>query len=184
VNVISESAQRAAVVAEAKTWLGTPFRDQSDVKGAGVDCAMLLLRSFVDTGMVPALDPRPYAPQWHLHRSEERFLGIIGRLGAEVRRKPIPGDVIVYRFGRCFSHGALVIDPKHVLHAWYLEGRVTISPMHDITLSQMKNGSPRPYRVFDCWALPSHGNGTIGHREDGPPAGCDRGATTAHREAG
>src|SRR5215469_10862476 len=91
-----ETCQRAAVVAEAKSWLKTPFRDQADVKGAGVDCAMLLVRCFVDTGIVAPLDPRPYPPQWHLHRDEERFLEIVVKLGTEVGRAPIPGDVIVY----------------------------------------------------------------------------------------
>jgi cell wall-associated NlpC family hydrolase len=147
----SQQEQRAAVIAEAKTWIGTPFRDQSDVKGAGVDCAMLLLRCFVDTGIVAPFDPRPYAPQWHLHHSEEKFLAIVEKLGAEVEREPIPGDVIVYRFGRCFSHGALVIDRGHVLHAWYLEKRVAVSPMHDVTLCQLRNGAARPRKVFDCW---------------------------------
>jgi cell wall-associated NlpC family hydrolase len=31
---------RAAVVAEARSWLGTPFHHQGRVKAAGVDCAM------------------------------------------------------------------------------------------------------------------------------------------------
>jgi cell wall-associated NlpC family hydrolase len=146
-----EARERARVIAEARTWLGTPFRDQSDVKGAGVDCAMLLVRCFVDTGIVPAFDPRPYAPQWHLHRDEEKFLAIIEKLGTEVAREPVPGDVIVYRFGRCFSHGALVIDEKHVIHAWYLEGRVTISKLTDVRLSQLNDGRPRVRKVFDCW---------------------------------
>jgi cell wall-associated NlpC family hydrolase len=183
VNSVSESAQRAAVVAEAKTWLGTPFRDQSDVKGAGVDCAMLLVRCFVDTGLVLPLDPRPYAPQWHLHRSEERFLGIIERLGAEVARKPIPGDVVVFRFGRCFSHGALVIDPANLLHAWYLEGRVTISPMHDVTLCQQKNGVPRPRKVFDCWARPSSGSEAVGRGEGHLALIRNPGDPTIHQKA-
>jgi cell wall-associated NlpC family hydrolase len=148
----SEAVARQKVIAEANTWLGTPFRDQSDVKGAGVDCAMLLVRCFTDTGIVPAFDPRPYAPQWHLHHSEEKFLGIIGTIGQEVERGPIPGDVIVYRFGRCFSHGALVINDDRLIHAWYLEGRVTIAPLHDIALCRLKNARARPRKVFDCWA--------------------------------
>jgi cell wall-associated NlpC family hydrolase len=148
---MTESDQRARVIREAKTWLGTPFRDQSDVKGAGVDCAMLLVRSFVDSGVLPPFDPRPYSPQWHLHRSEERFLAIMETLGIEVARRPTPGDVIIYRFGRCFSHGALMIDATSVIHAWYLEQCVTISLLRDSRLCQLNDGRPRPYRVFDCW---------------------------------
>jgi cell wall-associated NlpC family hydrolase len=36
--------ERAAVVAEARTWIKTPWRHMADIKGAGVDCAMLLVR--------------------------------------------------------------------------------------------------------------------------------------------
>jgi hypothetical protein len=86
-----DSIERATVVAEAKTWLGTPFRDQADVKGGGVDCAMLLVRVFVDTGIVAPLDPRPYPTQWHLHQSEERFIKVIERFGAEVKSRSDPG---------------------------------------------------------------------------------------------
>jgi cell wall-associated NlpC family hydrolase len=147
-----EAQQRAAVVAEAKTWLGTPFRNCADVKGAGVDCAMLLIRVFADTGVIAHFDPRPYAFQWHMHHDEEKFLRIVEKLGREVSRAPIAGDVIVYKFGRCFSHGALVIDAYHVLHAWNLEERVTISPIHDVALTQLNNGRPRPRKIFDPWA--------------------------------
>jgi cell wall-associated NlpC family hydrolase len=166
----SEAAERAAFVAEAMDWLGTPFRDQADVKGGGVDCAMLLVRAAVDTGLVPPFDPRPYAPQWHLHRDEEKFLNIVSQLGTEVQRDPIAGDVIVYRVGRCFSHGGIVLrqaqdgdnslmlSPSkhkgtHVLHAYYKTQNVTISPLHETELAFLPDGKPRPFKLFDLWAL-------------------------------
>jgi cell wall-associated NlpC family hydrolase len=46
------ASQRAAVVAEAKTWIGTPYHHAADVKGHGVDCAMLLVRIYGDLGLV------------------------------------------------------------------------------------------------------------------------------------
>ena len=121
---------------------------------------MLLVRCFVDTGIVPPLDPRPYSPQWLLHRDEEKFLDIVRRFATEKEVSPgVPaealakaGDVIVYRFGRCFAHGAIVLDSGHVIHAWKLEGCVTISPLNDIALTQLASGRPRPRKLFDCWA--------------------------------
>ncbi|HEY3778778.1 MAG TPA: hypothetical protein VGL35_12040 [Rhizomicrobium sp.] len=180
---LSGAEQRTAFIAEAMTWLGTPFRDQADVKGGGVDCAMLLVRAAVDTGIVAPFDPRPYPPQWHLHRDEERFLAIVSRLGAEVDRAPMPGDVIVYRVGRCFSHGGIVIAPRqargegktkshgepvepepvepepvepHVLHAYYKTGHVAISPLHEAELAYLPDGRPRPFKLFDLWAKAPH----------------------------
>ena len=174
---MSEAEERARVCAIAKTWLHTPFRDQGKVKGknGAVDCAMMLVATFQEAGLLTLdYDPRPYPPQFHLHRGEERFLkavdGIIQarRCGAEVSREPIPGDVIVYRVARCFSHGGLVIesprstpdcDPgeaiahqgTHLIHAYYKAGHVAISPLNEIELACLPDGRPRPYKLFDLW---------------------------------
>ena len=68
---------RAAVVAEARSWIGTPYHHAADVKGHGVDCAMLLVRVYCDLGLIEPFDPRPYTRDWFLHRSEERYLGFL-----------------------------------------------------------------------------------------------------------
>jgi len=158
-----EAAQRAAFIAEAKTWLGTPFRDQGDIKGpnGAVDCAMLLVRCATKAGMIPAdFDPRPYPPQWLLHRDEERFLGIVRNFAREVQREPIPGDVIVYKVARCFAHGGIVIEMPgsspgtglHLIHAYYKTQSVIVSPLHEAELAFLESGKPRPFKLFDCWS--------------------------------
>ena len=40
---MSLHASRAAVVAEAIAWLGTPYHHRARIKGVGVDCAQLAL---------------------------------------------------------------------------------------------------------------------------------------------
>ncbi len=108
-----ETIERARVVAEARKWVGTPYHACADVRGAGVDCGMLLVRVFVDTGLLAPFDPRPYPEDWHLHRSEERYLYFASDRLGEVA-EPGPGDIIVFKYGRTFSHGAIVtgIDPN------------------------------------------------------------------------
>lgn len=120
-----ETKQRAAIVAEARSWIKTPYHHAADVKGAGADCGMLLVRVFVDTGLCEPFDPRPYAPDWMLHRSEERYLGFIFDRTKEVAR-PMPGDVMVFRQGRCYSHGGIVTvaNPLTIVHAFRPAGRV------------------------------------------------------------
>ncbi|PNE12918.1 MAG: hypothetical protein CR217_00035 [Beijerinckiaceae bacterium] len=114
-----EADDRAAIVREARSWVRTPYHAQADIKGAGVDCGMLLVRVFVDSGLVPPFDPRPYADDWYLHRSEERYLGFIFDRTKEVAA-PLPGDVMVCRYGRCYSHGGIVTraDPLTIVHAF------------------------------------------------------------------
>ena len=52
-----ESHQRAAVVAETCSWLGTPYHDRGRIKGSGVDCAMLPAEIYTAVGLIPPLDP-------------------------------------------------------------------------------------------------------------------------------
>ena len=116
---MSEINERAAVVAEARAWIGTPYHVGADVKGVGCDCAMLLVRVFCDLGLVAGFDPRPYSSDWHLHRSDEIYLGHLTERAHEVER-PQPGDAVVFRYGRCFSHGGVVTTagPLTIVYAF------------------------------------------------------------------
>lgn len=120
-----QDATRAAIVAEARTWISTKFHHAADIKGVGVDCAMLLVRVFCDLGLVPRFDPRPYSPDWMLHRGEEKFLGFLLARGVEVK-EPMMGDVALMKVGRCYAHGAIVtvLEPLTILHAFAPYGRV------------------------------------------------------------
>lgn len=112
-----------AVVTEARRWLRTPYHHAADVLGVGVDCAMLPVRVYTAVGVIKdAIDPRPYPPDWHLHRSEERYLEWVKRYAVRVPAgKPIrPGDIALFRFGRCVSHGGVVEtvgDDPVMIHA-------------------------------------------------------------------
>jgi cell wall-associated NlpC family hydrolase len=119
--VVNESAGRAAVVAEARSWLGTRYHHAADVKGrqGGVDCAMLLVRVYCDLGLVEQFDPRPYTRDWFLHRDEERYLGFLLARSHEVR-EPGLGDIVLFRMGRCFAHAGIVsrAEPLTIIHAF------------------------------------------------------------------
>jgi cell wall-associated NlpC family hydrolase len=145
-----EIEQRAAVVAEARKWIGTPYHNCADVKGAGVDCGMLIVRVFVDTGLCAPFDPRPYPADWHLHRSEERYLGFVFDRCSDVT-EPQPGDVMVVRIGRCYSHGGVVTNakPLAIVHAFFQAHRVLEEEVaHNIVLSD----PARKPRFFSYWA--------------------------------
>jgi len=111
---------RQAIVEEARRWIGTPYHSSADLRGVGVDCGMLLVRVFVDLGLFEPFDPRPYPQDWHLHRSEERYLGFVLARSVEVRDPEI-ADVAIFRYGRCYSHGGIVtrVDPLTIVHAFH-----------------------------------------------------------------
>lgn len=116
--------QRAAVVAEAMSWLHTPYIHHARVKGAGTDCAQILCAVFEACGLVPHVDPGHYARDWHLHRSEEVYAGWLARYARPLAddEQPQPGDIALFRFGRCFSHGGIVVDGGLILHAYLGRG--------------------------------------------------------------
>ncbi len=55
---------RQAVIAEAVTWIGTPFHHAARVKGAGVDCLMLLAEVYERAGAAPHVVPPFYVQDW------------------------------------------------------------------------------------------------------------------------
>lgn len=154
----AEEAQgRAAIVREALSWIGTPFRDCSDIKGpdGAIDCAMLLVRCYVDTGRLEPFDPRPYPARWMLHRNEERFLGWVeGKLGGKRVESPRLGDVVIWQFGRCFSHGAILINSEEVVHAYSHARMCLTSRLDEHPLRYVSLGARewlRPVRYYDVF---------------------------------
>lgn len=127
----NEALKRAEIVTEALSWVAakTPYHHHGRVRGVGVDCAMLLAEVFHTCGMVPHVDAGFYPREWHLHRGEELFLGWLAKCGAREVATPRPGDVAIYRFGRCFSHGAIVVaDSGLAVHSYIGRGVIRTAP--------------------------------------------------------
>jgi cell wall-associated NlpC family hydrolase len=122
ITTFSVAEERNAVVSEALSWIGTPYHHHGRVKAVGVDCAMFLAEVFERTGVVPHVNAGFYPHDWHMHRGEELFLGWLARIGAERTDAPLPGDIAVFRDGRTFSHGAIVIGPQTVVHSYLNRG--------------------------------------------------------------
>lgn len=108
--------KRQAVVDEAMTWLRTPYHHEAHIKGAGVDCAQILRLVYSAVGLIDDFEYPPYPPDWMQHRSEEKYLSFVTDR-AYLVDSPLPGDVAMYKVGRCFAHGAIVIDWPLIIHA-------------------------------------------------------------------
>lgn len=141
---------RARVVAEARRWIGTPYHPGADVRGAGVDCGMLIVRVFVDTDLCAPFDPRPYAADWHLHRGEERYLGFVTTRCTEVDTVA-PGDICVFRVGRCYAHGGIVTrtHPLTLVHA-FSPARTVLE--EEVATNSFLADAARRRRAFSLWA--------------------------------
>jgi NlpC/P60 family putative phage cell wall peptidase len=141
---------RARVVAEARKWLGTPYHHQADVRGAGVDCIMLIVRAFVDSGLCDPIDPRPYSDEWFLHRSDELYLGGIMSRCKEIQA-PRVADIMLFRWGRCYSHGGVVteLEPLTIIHAYQPAG-IVIEEV--VATNGMLTEPRRRPRFFSRWS--------------------------------
>ena len=140
---------RARVLAEALTWLGTPYHHRGKLKGIGVDCAQLPLCVYAGAGVLADFDTGPYPADWHQHRDEERYAAIVLTVGRELPdpRAARPGDLILWKFGRAYSHGTLLIDRPLVIHASRKDGGVVLA---DIARDSEFIGRPaRAFSVFE-----------------------------------
>ncbi len=110
---------RAMIVAQARTWLGTPFHHQGRVKGVGVDCAGLILGVAAELG-VSIEDRRGYGRQ---PDSDELIL-LCRREAAEIRSSEArPGDFYLMALKGRPQHLAIATD-KGVIHALAPQRRV------------------------------------------------------------
>lgn len=136
-------ARRQAVIDEAMTWLNTPWRHNECVKGVngGVDCGQFPLAVYRNLGLIDDQAVDDYPIDWALHRGEERYLQIVERYCAAVDY-PKPGDIIVFRFGRTYSHGGIVIQYPRIIHA--LRGDAAGVVLDSATQGELK----RRERVF------------------------------------
>ena len=124
--------QRSNIVRAAKEWLGTPYHHHARIKGAGADCAMFPLAVYQECGILPRkYRPPQYSVQWHLHRSEELYLKELEKFVKEIDVAPQPADFIVFRFGRTFSHGAIVVEWPIVIHSYIPYGVLLSDALRD-----------------------------------------------------
>jgi cell wall-associated NlpC family hydrolase len=151
--------ERLNVVESSRRWLGTPYHHRASVLGAGVDCAQLVLEAFVGAGLEERFDPGEYNRDWHLHRSEERYLEFVERYMTWVdqsygedklslRPKTFvckPADVLMFRVGRTFSHAAIVTRWPYIIHAYFPARMVEEVSIIGTPMAE------RPMRVYSYW---------------------------------
>ena len=145
--------RRLAVTEEALRWLRTPYHHMARVKGAGADCLTLLAEVYERAGVIAHVEVPFYPPDWNLHRDAERYLEGVIRYALEVPAwddadPPQPGDIAVFKFGRCFAHGAIVLQWPRLIHAWHNAGVIYA----DATQGQLAG---RPVRIFDPFSATS-----------------------------
>ena len=114
---MTENEQRDAVIKEALSWERTPHHNGACIKGHGVDCGTYPIACYRACGLIPEIRIPRYSHQFHLNRGEEWYRAIVDAHGHRVE-KPLRGDFALYKIGRVYSHGAIVIEWPRIIHAW------------------------------------------------------------------
>lgn len=102
-----------AILATARSWLGTPYHHQAAVKGAGCDCLGLVRGVYEELYGRPAETPPPYSRDWAEASSAETMLEAARRHLTEIDpREARPGDVLIFRMraGGMAKHAAILSD--------------------------------------------------------------------------
>ncbi|WBU31748.1 NlpC/P60 family protein [Rhodopseudomonas palustris] len=117
---MNQPIDRDALVAEARSWIGTSYRHQASVKGVGCDCLGLVRGVWrACLGNEPETPP-PYAPDWAEAGGDETLAAAALRHLA-----PVPcdafdkGDVLLFRWrdGCVAKHAAIASSATTMIHA-------------------------------------------------------------------
>jgi cell wall-associated NlpC family hydrolase len=108
-------------IAEARTWIGTPYHPGGRVKKAGADCATLIAEVCIALGLIPNIEiPRESAAHF-LETENPLYLETVQQYCDEITEAELqPGDLVMYRHRKLsiFTHAAIVVQwPEAVLHA-------------------------------------------------------------------
>jgi len=125
-----ETQQRAAVVAEARSWLRTPYHTMGRVKGAGCDCYTLLLEVFGKVGLFTDKDEDVFYPRdWFLHTRNDHYKVRILRHAREMvqhfcspTEMRSPGNIVLLNVatahGSLDVHGGIISEWPKVIHSF------------------------------------------------------------------
>jgi len=117
---MTHTLTRSLIVAEARSWIGTPYRHQASLKGVGCDCLGLVRgvwRALI--GTEPERVP-PYAPDWAEAAHDEPLAAAgLRHLVAIAPDAFRQGDVLLFRWRAelAAKHAAIVTAPDKMVHA-------------------------------------------------------------------
>ncbi len=120
---------RQTIIAEARSWIGTPYRHRASVKGVGTDCLGLVRGVWRALYGSEPEDLPAYGPDWAAVGGEATLLEA-ARRHLIARKEAMPGDVLLMRWrphGPA-THLGILSTAETMIHAY--DGlAVTESPL-------------------------------------------------------
>nr|WP_256515442.1 NlpC/P60 family protein [Alsobacter ponti] len=107
-------------MAEARRWIGTPYRHAASLRGVGCDCLGLARGVWRALHGAEPEPPPPYAPDWAEAGGTEALRDALARWLATLPPDAAePGDVLLFRFraGAPAKHLGVMSAPGRMIHA-------------------------------------------------------------------
>jgi NlpC/P60 family putative phage cell wall peptidase len=120
----------AAVIREAISWIGTPYRHQADRKGVGCDCLGLVCGVWRAVCGFDLERPVAYSLDWAEVGGQETLLTGARRHFYEKRNEDAqPGDLLLFRWRPHLpaKHAGILIADNRFVHAYQGGGAVVAS---------------------------------------------------------
>jgi NlpC/P60 family putative phage cell wall peptidase len=114
------SGRGGLIIAETRTWIGTPYRHQASLKAVGCDCLGLLRGVWRAVMGAEPEAPGPYSADWAEAGGGEPLIEAARRHLMEAPGREFePGDVLLFRFRAHLpaKHCAIAVSPTTMVHA-------------------------------------------------------------------
>lgn len=121
----------AAIVAEARAWIDTPFQGQQACKGAGCDCKGLIVGVARELGLPEAQSRWAQIADYRQADSALLIEGLAATMDPVADRTPIrPGDLLLILLQGKPQHLAIYSGQNKMIHTlWSGPARVRETPM-------------------------------------------------------
>lgn len=114
-----------AIVAVARTWIGTPWAPVGSRKGTGANCVGFLAGVAREAGLTELAQAfRPYAGYAVPPQPLTLLLVLRRHLQPIALREVLPADLLLLDLGAGLRHVALVSGRDTIIHAHQTKGRV------------------------------------------------------------
>lgn len=157
-TVFEEGAQRKAAVAEARSWVGTPYVLGGRIKQVGCDCVTFIAEGAIACGMLSReeVETMPiYSHDWWAHAKDDLYLLRLLRHAAKVAEAktyrtlmPEPANLILTKVNgsRVLNHGAVITQWPFAVHA-------IVPKVEEIDVTRHPMWAHEEITILDGWAL-------------------------------
>ena len=112
------------LVAQARTWIDTPYHHAGRAKGHGVDCIGLVIGAARELGAVVPFDTTAYGRGDNLALMTQGLMEFCAAYDTDVTLAP--GDILIFRGGSILHHVAIYTGPEMgaMIHVYNTVGKV------------------------------------------------------------